>query len=73
MKYKTKGNLDKVWNHIDNAMSEWYLALELLDQMKIEEDGDLKGLYETIKRVDISRIGGVKQHIEMLIEEKESK
>lgn len=71
VKYRTKKNLEKVYEHIDNCMSEWYLAMELIADMNmLDDEEDLRGLSETINRVDITKIGAIKQKLEDMIEEK---
>lgn len=72
-KYKTKKNLIQAWEHIDEAMSHWYLAMEIISSMKFNDDESSSplSLKNTIDRIDISALGAVKQHLEELIEEKE--
>jgi hypothetical protein len=65
---KTKANLQNVWQQLDNASGELYNALDNLASMT--------GLDEKIKRqaeqIDITRIDGLKQEIEELLEKKEN-
>ena len=65
---KTKANLQNVWQQLDNASGELYNALDNLASMT--------GLDERIKRqaeqIDITRIDGLKQEIEALLEKKEN-
>lgn len=65
---KTKANLQNVWQQLDNASGELYNALDNLASMT--------GLDERIKRqaeqIDITRIDGLKQEIEALLEQKEN-
>jgi hypothetical protein len=63
---KTEKNLKTVWQQLDNASGELYNALDNLARMT--------DLPETIKRqadmIDITRIDGLKQEIETLLEQK---
>jgi hypothetical protein len=65
---KTKANLQNVWQQLDNASGELYNALDNLASMT--------GLDDRIKRqaeqIDITRIDGLKQEIEALLEQKEN-
>jgi hypothetical protein len=65
---KTKANLQNVWQQLDNASGELYNALDNLASMT--------GLDDRIKRqaeqIDITRIDGLKQEIEALLEKKEN-
>lgn len=70
-KYKTMGNLEKVYSHIDTALSEIELAYELLDRMVIEDDGELLGLKNSLDRYNFSELVLVKNGVEELILEKD--
>lgn len=63
---KTEKNLQLVWQQLDNASGELYNALDSLARMV--------GMSDDIKRqaemIDISRIDGLKQEIEALMEER---
>ena len=63
---KTLKNLETVWKQLDNASGELYNALDNL--------ADMVDLSDNIRRqsemIDISRIDGLKQEIEALIEMK---
>lgn len=63
---KTKNNLRKVWEQLDNASGEIYNALESISRMT--------DLPDTIKRqvemIDVSRIDMLKNEIEELIQTK---
>lgn len=63
---KTLKNLETVWKQLDNASGELYNALDNL--------ADMVDLSDNIRRqsemIDISRIDGLKQEIEALIEAK---
>lgn len=64
---KTTKNLELIWKQLDNASGELYNALDNLASMV--------NLDDTIKRqaemIDISRIDGLKQEIEALLEVKQ--
>lgn len=66
---KTENNLKKIWEQLDNASGELYNALDNLASMV--------DLSDQIKRqadmIDVTRIDGLKQEIEVLIEEKQRK
>lgn len=63
---KTEKNLKSVWDQLDNASGELYNAFEALCRMT--------DLPDTVKRqidmIDMSRIDGLKNEIEELINEK---
>lgn len=63
---KTVNNLKRVWKQLDDASGALYNALENLSQMT--------DLDQTIQRqadmIDVTRIDGLKQEIEALIEAK---
>jgi hypothetical protein len=65
-RYKTLKNLEQIWKQLDNASGDLYNALDNL--------ADMVDLSDDIKRqsdmIDISRIDGLKQEIEALIEMK---
>ena len=65
MRYYTTGNLEKLWTHIDNALSEINLANEFLMEMKHEGTNQVAALLE---QFDESELVYVKSKIEMLIE-----
>ena len=67
-KNKTVGNLDKLWSHIDEALSEINLAMELVADMKTLEDED--ELMDKIERFDMSELASIKYSIEEIIEAK---
>lgn len=63
---KTIPNLQKVWNKLDRAYENMEAALEMLESMS-----DIPGELESeMERFDLSAISSLKQHIEMMMEEK---
>lgn len=63
---KTIPNLQKVWNKLDKAYENMESALEMLESMS-----DIPGELESeMERFDLSVISSLKQHIEMIMEEK---
>lgn len=63
---KTIPNLQKVWDKLDSAYENIEAALEMLDSMSNIPD-ELKNEME---RFDLSSITSLKQHVEMMMEEK---
>lgn len=63
---KTLPNLQKVWYKLDKAYENMEAAFEMLDSMSDIPD-ELE--YE-MERFDLSAISSLKQHIEMMMEEK---
>lgn len=63
---KTIPNLRKVWDKLDSAYENIEAALEMLDSMSNIPD-ELKNEME---RFDLSSITSLKQHVEMMMEEK---
>jgi hypothetical protein len=63
---KTVKNLETIWKQLDNASGELYNALDNLARM-VELSTDIKRQADMI---DITRIDGLKQEIEELIENK---
>jgi hypothetical protein len=67
---KTEKKLQLIWQQLDNASGELYNALDNLARM-VDLSDEIKRQADTI---DITRIDGLKQEIEELIErKKESK
>lgn len=66
---KTEKNLQLIWQQLDNASGELYNALDSLARM-VELSDNIKRQADTI---DITRIDGLKQEIEELIEKKKEK
>jgi hypothetical protein len=60
---KTEKNLQKVWEHLDNACGSLDNALTNLSMMVISDD-----LKEEIERIDITKIVSLKSRIEELLE-----
>ena len=63
---KTIPNLQKVWNKLDKAYENMEVAFEMLESMSDISDE----LESEMKRFDLSAISSLKQHIEMMMEEK---
>ena len=64
---KTIPNLQKVWNKLDIAYDNMESAIDMLESMTdIPEE-----LESEIDRFDLSSISSLKEHIEMMMEEKE--
>ena len=70
MRYKTKGNLEYLWEKYDNMQSEWYNALEMISEMRFKNEEEKEKYFNLIDRVDISILSSLKYEIEKLIEEK---
>lgn len=70
MKYKTKKNLNELWERLDNMLSEWYNMVELFNEMSFEDDGDVHGLFNLVYMYDPSELTSIKNKLEELIEEK---
>ena len=70
MRYKTKGNLEYLWEKYDNMQSEWYNALEMISEMRFKNEEEKEKYFNLIDRVDISILSSLKNEIEKLIEEK---
>jgi hypothetical protein len=66
---KTENNLKLIWQQLDNASGELYNALDNLARM-VELSDNIKRQADMI---DITRIDGLKNEIEELIEMKEEK
>lgn len=63
---KTIPNLQKVWNKLDKAYENMEAAFEMLESMS-----DIpKELRNEIYGFDISAISSLKEHIEIMMEEK---
>ena len=63
---KTIPNLQKVWNRFDKAYENMEAAFEMLESMT-----DIPNeLRNEIARFDISAISSLKEHIEIMMEEK---
>lgn len=69
---KTKGNLEIVWEQLDDASGSLYNALETLYRMTNlgNEESDERNLISTLESIDISAIDNAKQEIEELIRKK---
>ena len=66
---KTIPNLQKVWKKFDKAYESIELAFEMLNSMS-----DIPSeLRNEMERFDLSAISSLKQHVEILIEEKNYK
>lgn len=63
---KTTQNLQMVWDKFDKAYENMESAFEMLELMSGVPDG----LKSEIERFDMSAISSLKQHIEMIMEEK---
>lgn len=64
---KTIPNLQKVWNKLDSAYENMESVIDMLESMT-----DIpKELESEIDRFDLSAISSLKEHIEMMMEEKE--
>jgi hypothetical protein len=63
---KTENNLELVWKQLDDASGALYNALDNLARM-VDLSENVKRQADTI---DITRIDGLKQEIEALLEEK---
>lgn len=64
---KTIPNLQKVWNKLDSAYENMESVIDMLESMT-----DIpKELESEIDRFDLSSISSLKEHIEMMMEEKE--
>lgn len=62
---KTKGNLMDIWNDLDEAYERIEKSLEKLSSMS----GLSKEFTDEIDRFDISAISGLKQRVEMILDE----
>ena len=63
---KTIPNLQKVWDRFDKAYENMEVAFEMLESMS-----DIPNeLRDEIDRFDISVISSLKEHIEIMMEEK---
>lgn len=66
---KTIPNLQKVWNKFDKAYENLEAAFEMLEEMT-----DLpEELQSEMDRFDLSAVSSLKQQVEMMMEDKESK
>ena len=63
---KTIPNLQKVWDSFDKAYENMEAAFEMLESMS-DVPNELKN---EIARFDISAISSLKEHIEIMMEEK---
>ena len=63
---KTKNNLCEVWNYLDTAYEYMERAIEKMSDMVDLPDK----LVSEKERFDISAISSMKEHIEILIEER---
>ena len=63
---KTIPNLQKVWNRFDKAYENMEAAFEMLESMS-DVPNELRN---EIARFDISAISSLKEHIEIMMEEK---
>ena len=63
---KTISNLQKVWDRFDKAYENMEAAFEMLESMS-DVPNELKN---EIARFDISAISSLKEHIEIMMEEK---
>lgn len=64
-KYKTKGNLQKVWNKLDKAYDNLEKAFEMLNSMS-ELPYELE---KEIDKFDITQISSLMESIEIMIED----
>ena len=63
---KTISNLQKVWDRFDKAYENMEVAFEMLESMS-DVPNELRN---EIARFDISAISSLKEHIEIMMEEK---
>ena len=63
---KTIPNLEKVWDRFDKAYENMEVAFEILESMS-DVPNELRN---EIERFDISAISSLKEHIEIMMEEK---
>jgi hypothetical protein len=63
---KTEKNLELIWKFLDNASGDLYNALDNLARM-VDLSDEIKRQADMI---DVTRIDGLKQEIEELIEQK---
>ena len=63
---KTISNLQKVWDRFDKAYENMEVAFEILESMS-DVPNELRN---EIERFDISAISSLKEHIEIMMEEK---
>lgn len=63
---KTIPNLQKVWDRFDKAYENMEVAFEILESMS-DVPNELRN---EIERFDISAISSLKEHIEIMMEEK---
>ena len=63
---KTITNLQKVWDRFDKAYENMEVAFEMLESMS-DVPNELRN---EIARFDISAISSLKEHIEIMMEEK---
>lgn len=63
---KTISNLQKVWDKFDKAYENIEAAFEMLSSMSDIPDE----LRDEMERFDLSAVSGLKEHIEIMIEEK---
>lgn len=63
---KTISNLQNVWDRLDTAYENMEKAFEMINSMS----GIPDELSDEVDRFDMSAISSLKEHIEMIIEEK---
>lgn len=63
---KTISNLQKVWDKFDKAYENIEAAFEMLSSMSDIPDE----LRDEMERFDLSAVSGLKEHIEIMMEEK---
>lgn len=63
---KTIPNLQKVWDRLDAAYENMEKAFEMINSMS----GISDELSDEVDRFDMSAISSLKEHIEMIMEEK---
>ena len=63
---KTIPNLQKVWDRLDAAYENMEKAFEMINSMS----GIPDELSDEVDRFDMSAISSLKEHIEMIMEEK---
>lgn len=64
-RYKTKGNLQKVWNKLDKVYDNLERAFEMLNDM-----GELPyKLEKEIDRFDITQISSLMESVEIMMED----
>lgn len=62
-KYKTKNNLQYIWNKLDDACGDINNAFELLTEMNLPDN-----IVKAMETVDFSSIVNLKNEIEELME-----